>query len=171
MNAKVGLWIDHRKAVIVSLAGEKEDIKLIESNVEKHDRFAEHARFNISSGARQGNSEERAQKRFAAHLSNYYDFVISRIRNAEAVLILGPGKAKSEFKKRLERNKLGGRIVGIEAQEKMSYSEIVAKVRGMFEGMRNDDRSEMAANEGKLSNRKLMNQAPVSQDDNDRMIT
>jgi hypothetical protein len=35
MKRKVGLWIDQRKAVIVFLAGQKEEIKLINSNVEK----------------------------------------------------------------------------------------------------------------------------------------
>jgi len=35
MKRKVGLWIDHRKAVIVFLAGEDEEMKLVKSNVEK----------------------------------------------------------------------------------------------------------------------------------------
>jgi hypothetical protein len=40
MKRKVGLWIDHRKAVIVLLAGEEEETKLVRSNVEKQIRRA-----------------------------------------------------------------------------------------------------------------------------------
>ena len=35
MKKKVGLWIDHRKTVIVFLVGEEEEIKVIKSNVVK----------------------------------------------------------------------------------------------------------------------------------------
>jgi len=35
MKTKVGMWIDHRKAVIVAVAGEGENITLIRSDVEK----------------------------------------------------------------------------------------------------------------------------------------
>jgi hypothetical protein len=35
MKRKVGLWIDHRKAVIVFVAGQEEEIKVIKSDVEK----------------------------------------------------------------------------------------------------------------------------------------
>jgi len=38
MKRKLGLWIDHSKAVIVFLAGEEEEIKLVRSNVEKQIR-------------------------------------------------------------------------------------------------------------------------------------
>ena len=40
--------------------------------------------------------------------------VISFIRDAESVLILGPGEAKTELKRRLEIHKLAGRIATIE---------------------------------------------------------
>ena len=34
MNKTVGLWIDHKKAVIVFVAGKDTEIKLISSNIE-----------------------------------------------------------------------------------------------------------------------------------------
>ena len=54
------------------------------------------------------------------------------MRDAEEILILGPGEAKGELKKRLARENLGGRIVGIEAADKMTDPQIVAKVREHF---------------------------------------
>jgi hypothetical protein len=38
MKTEVGLWIDHRQAVIVSLADQVEEIKRITSDIENHVR-------------------------------------------------------------------------------------------------------------------------------------
>jgi len=35
MSTKVGLWIDHRKAIIVAITDEGEELELIISRVEK----------------------------------------------------------------------------------------------------------------------------------------
>ena len=40
MKSKVGLWIDHRKAAIVTVTDEGEETQQITSNMEKHVRFS-----------------------------------------------------------------------------------------------------------------------------------
>jgi len=40
MKREVGLWLDHRKAVIVIVTDEGEETKIIESNMEKHVRYS-----------------------------------------------------------------------------------------------------------------------------------
>jgi len=66
------------------------------------------------------------------HLNIYYDAVISCIRDAEAIMIFGPGEAKGELKKRIKRNKLSGCIVGLETVNKMTHRQIAARVRQYF---------------------------------------
>lgn len=128
MKKEVGLWIDHREAVIVTVAhkgaDEGEEIKRISSDMEGHGRFSAHAP--------EGSPEDQRDKRFANHLNRYYDEVIAAIRDADAILILGPGEAKGELKKQLEHEKLSGRIVGIETVDKLTEPQIVAKVRQHF---------------------------------------
>jgi hypothetical protein len=58
--------------------------------------------------------------------------VIASIRDAESILIFGPGEAKDELKAHLERKNLGGRIVSVEAVDKMTDRQIAAKVRQHF---------------------------------------
>jgi len=41
MNKQAGLWIDHRKAVIVLITDESEEIQEITSGMEKHVRFTQ----------------------------------------------------------------------------------------------------------------------------------
>jgi hypothetical protein len=62
------------------------------------------------------------------HLANYYDEVISRIGPAEAILLFGPGEAKGELRKRIERNKLDLRITCFETADKMTERQISQKV-------------------------------------------
>ncbi len=63
------------------------------------------------------------------HLANYYDEVISCIRAAEAIQLFGPGEAKGELKKRIERDKLDLRITRFETMDKMTERQISQKVR------------------------------------------
>ena len=55
------------------------------------------------------------------------------ISDAVSILIFGPGEVKDELKKRFERHKLGGRIVGVETMDKMTDNQIAAKVRRYFQ--------------------------------------
>jgi hypothetical protein len=132
MKRKVGLWIDHRKAVIVLLAGEEKEIKLVESNVEKQIRRAADSRSGGPFESQAVPSDDRQQRKFTAHLNTYYNEVISHIHDAEFILIFGPGEAKGELKKRLEREKLSGRIVGVETNDEMTDHQIAVKVRESF---------------------------------------
>jgi stalled ribosome rescue protein Dom34 len=122
MKTTVGLWIDHEKAVIVFVAGKDAEIERINSNIEKHQRQS-----GVATPA-----DDVRQRELTAHLNRYYDEVVSCIRDAEAILILGPGEAKGELSKRLEKEKLSGRIIGIETSDRMTDPQIVATVRGHF---------------------------------------
>jgi hypothetical protein len=124
MKRKVGLWIDHKNAVIFSLADEGAEIKRIASEVETHVRF--------SGGAQRELEEKHDDKHVTNHLNNYYNVVISYIRNAESIFIFGPGEAKLELKKRLEKEELHKHIVAIETVDTMTDNQIVAKVRQRF---------------------------------------
>jgi hypothetical protein len=125
MKRQVGLWIDHREAVIVMITDEGEHTTRITSQMEKHVRFA-------SGSSEDGSAESTRDRQFASHLGGYYDKVIACIRDAESILILGPGEAKGELEKRLENQELGGRIVGIETVDKMTDRQIAARVRQHF---------------------------------------
>src|SRR5512142_2375861 len=124
MKRQVGLWIDHRKAVVVSITDQGEQTTLIESNMEKHVRF--------SGGAQDVSAEDKRDRQFKGHLGAYYDRVIASVRDAESILILGPGEAKGELEKRLEREGLSGRIVGTETADKMTDRQLAAQVRQRF---------------------------------------
>ena len=126
VNNKVGLWIDHRKAIIVTVTDEGEETRQITSGMEKHVRF--------SGGASEGGAGEDVRDRqFGNRLNSYYDQVIACLREAESIQIFGPGEAKGELETRLEREGLKARIVEIETADKMTNRQIAAKVREHFQ--------------------------------------
>ncbi len=132
MRTKVGLWMDHSKAVIVLVTDKGEETKLVISKVEKQPRRSGDSPLKGSYESAQVPASDRRQRTFTGQLNIYYEAVIACIRDAESILIFGPGEAKGELKKRLIRNKLGGRIMGMETVDKMTNRQIASKVRRHF---------------------------------------
>ena len=122
MKKEIGLWIDHRKAVIVIVSDEGEEVREITSHMPKHVRFS-------SDPSEDGSSEDIRDRQFGNQLNSYYDKVIAVIREGDSIQIFGPGEAKGELEKRLESKELGGRIVSVETVDKMIDRQIAAKVR------------------------------------------
>jgi len=122
MNKQAGLWIDHRRAIIVIIKDEEEEIKKITSNMEKHVRFT----------SEDGRGEDVRDRQFENHLNSFYDEVIAYIRDADSIQIFGPGEAKGELEKRIEQEGLKAHILAIETVDKMTDRQISAKVREHF---------------------------------------
>lgn len=132
MKKQAGLWIDHRKAVIVIVTEEGEDIQKIESGMGRHVRYrgASTTKSPFSTQYQQG--DDQLDNKFTEQLNKYYDEVIAHIRAAEAVLIFGPGEAKGELEKRIEHEGLKAHILAVETVDKMTDRQISAKVRERF---------------------------------------
>jgi len=122
MKKDIGLWIDHRKAVIVIVSDEGEDVKEITSHMEKHVRYSD----DRSEG---GSSEDVRDRQFENRLNSFYDAVVAVIRDGDSVQIFGPGEAKGELRKRLESGGFKGHILAVETVDKMTDRQIAAKVR------------------------------------------
>jgi hypothetical protein len=133
MMKNIGLWIDHKKAIIVVQNEKGQDIQKIESGVGRHVSYrgAPHPRSPYSAQYQQG--DDQLDNKFTEQLNKFYDKVIAQIRAAEAVLIIGPGEAKLEFEKRLTHEKVKVPIVSIEPADKLTDRQIAAKVKNYFQ--------------------------------------
>jgi hypothetical protein len=136
MRTKVGLWIDHKKAIVVAITDKGEEIRLIISQAEKHPSRSGDSPLGGSYESQQVPADDSRQRRFTGHLNIYYDAVIACIRDAESILIFGPGEAKGELQKRLNKDNLDRRIVGVEAVDRMTDHQVAAKVRQHFHDSR-----------------------------------
>jgi hypothetical protein len=132
MSTNVGLWIDHRKAIVIAITEQGEKIEEIVSGVEKQLQRAGDRPLEGDYEVVQVPADDSRQRDFTKHLNIYYAAVITAIRDADLMLIFGPGEAKGELKEQLEKNHLGGHIVDIETVDKMTNPQIAAKVRQYF---------------------------------------
>jgi stalled ribosome rescue protein Dom34 len=100
------------------------EITQLSSDMEKRVRY--------SGEAEEESGEDQRDKRYLDHLSKYYKEIISRVRNAHSILVMGPGEAKGQFVKQLQDEGYNGSIVGIETVDKMTDRQIAARVKQHF---------------------------------------
>jgi hypothetical protein len=131
MKNEIGLWIDHKKTVIVFDKGN--DIITLFSNLEKDPSLAGGGRGKVIPGSRDFPAEDQHDRRITEHLNKYYSEVIGHLCEYSEILILGPGEAKIEIKKRLEHDGIKHNITGVETADKLTDRQIAAKVKNFFE--------------------------------------
>ena len=129
MKTHVGLWIDHKKAIIVAVTDKGEETRLIISKVQRQLRRAGDSPLEGPHERQQVPADDSRQRRLTGQLNIYYDAVIACIRDAESILIFGPGEAKGQLQKRLNKDNLDTRIVGVETVDRMTGHQVAAKVR------------------------------------------
>jgi hypothetical protein len=122
MRSKVGIWIDHEKAVIVFVSRDGQQVSEIDSDITPHHR---------QSGEIVPGDDLRLNQA-TEHLNRYYDKVVAAIHHVELAFIFGPGEAKGELEKRLEHAKFKGRVVAVEPADHMTIPQIAAKARDHF---------------------------------------
>jgi stalled ribosome rescue protein Dom34 len=125
MNKKVGLWIDYKKAVIVSITNTGEERKRITSNMDHFVHFS-------SNGPGDGSEKDASDPRFLNHLSEYFDKVVAHIGDAKSIQIFGPGEAKYELKKRLKSEGKLENIVSVDEIGSLTDHWIAKRVRERF---------------------------------------
>jgi hypothetical protein len=132
MKTKVGLWIDHKQAIVVALMGKGEEVGLVVSQSEKQPRRSGADLVPGRGKPRRAIADDIRQRVLTSQLNLYYDAVIAAIGAAEAILIFGPGEAKGELQRRLESKKMGKLIAAVEPADKMTKPQIAARVRDYF---------------------------------------
>ena len=132
MTDKAGVWIDHRKALIVAIGAGGEQTTRVVSKVEQHPQRGGDSAMHGDYEADQVPADNSRQRALTRELDIYYDAVIEAIKGFDSLLIFGPGEAKGELNKRLVRLQLSERVAAVETVDKMTDPQIVAKVRAYF---------------------------------------
>jgi hypothetical protein len=132
MATKAGVWIDHKQAIVVLLTAAGSEVKRIKSDIEKRPRATGRAKSATPYTKNDFLAEDRRGHKIEDHRKKYYDEVIGCLHGAEAILILGPGEAKGEFRKRIKTEKLRVGIVELETTDKMSDRQVATKVAEHF---------------------------------------
>lgn len=135
-DKNAGIWIDHREAILVSMEGAGIPmVERIESHAEGHFRPSGGWKAGGTAVAQSVSNERTAEERRKRQFHNFYRMVIEEIGKADKVFIFGPGEAKSELAKEIEAIKGAHvQVAAVEASDKLTENEIVAKVKSFFNG-------------------------------------
>jgi hypothetical protein len=133
MATKIGLWLDERQAVIVSVTNMSAEITKVKSAI-KDEIYALNP-VSGDSGAKQDQAAAHRNKiKIKEALDPYYDGIIDNIWTAEEIFIFGAGEAKYGLKNHLRKNNLAQRIVGFEDADKMADDQIMERMRQSSSG-------------------------------------
>jgi hypothetical protein len=131
MDRNVGLWIDHKQAFAIWC--EDGRVEVIPSHIEPPAHYSGGTQLGGKMNQK-GDVELHHSDRFRLQMSKYYQQVISALKDAESILIMGPGTAKIEFEKVAKKNKsMQSRILKVETADKMTKNQMIAHVRQFYQ--------------------------------------
>jgi len=135
MEKFVGIWIDTKKAIIVTLEGKKEEkIKEIESDVENriyHNKEGDKGTF---SGNRHSDNESKFDNRINEQMDHYLEAVMNNVKGSDYLYIFGPAEAKIKLEQRIRDIKAVDKInlKAVETADSMTLNQIVAQVKDFY---------------------------------------
>ena len=132
MDRHVGIWIDHRRATIVSVRGRTATTTVLASAAEPKVRLTGGSP-TAGSGIPDGMPESRRAARIARQLDRFYAAVLAGIGDAARIRVCGPGKARLELRRKIEANRaLAPRLEAVEPCGKLTEAQFIAKVKEEF---------------------------------------
>ena len=133
MTINAGVWIDHQKAVVVLLTDDGQEMLQILSDHDASARSPAGLRSKNAYTPTEFMAEGKRERKVTIQLNEYYDEVIACVRDAQAILILGPGEANGEFRRRIARQKIGGHVAEMKTVAKLTDQQIADYVRQHFQ--------------------------------------
>jgi hypothetical protein len=127
---RIGIWIDHRKAVVVTIDQGTQAHRTIEADVGRHAKATGGWRTATPYGPQVPNEEHAREHRYMHHLVDFYKDVIKAIDGPDHLLIMGPAQAKDEFANEVRKTPTLRHVpLTVVAADKMSDARIVERVR------------------------------------------
>jgi hypothetical protein len=129
---KAGVWVDHAKAWIVSIAGDETRTEEVLSHVDPHFRPHGGSRTSVPYGPQEKSSESRIEGHRKKQLHSYYRELCDRLTGTTEVLILGPEQARRELHEEIERRSGSRLLATVMASDRMTIAQLVAVTKEHF---------------------------------------
>ncbi|HHJ11024.1 MAG TPA: hypothetical protein ENK25_09090 [Bacteroidetes bacterium] len=133
MGKMTGIWLDSEKAYVITLVNGTQAIEEIESPIETRVRIEGEKKQYSRVGGMFVNPQKKKTKRHEQQLKKYYDMIINKIKDSDAIYIFGPSNTPKRFYKELLQDKqLASKLVGFETEGKMTRNQMIAKVKNVY---------------------------------------
>lgn len=132
MTTLAGIWIDKEQAVLVKISDANQDV--VRFKVDHHEGTAQDGNAGSPGSHRPYEyiPEGRIERKKFADRKRMYLALEESLKGTEGLLLIGPGETKSEFAKHISLNRIPLVKLTVEASDKMTEPQLVAKVREHF---------------------------------------
>jgi hypothetical protein len=133
MKKNTALWIDHKTAVLVTIDGDHTRVQHVESDAESHLKPSGGWKADGTVVAQAVANEHTADERRKHQYHTYYQKVVELLADSTDIALFGPGEAKIELAKEIEKNKdMHKKVRAVETCERMTEKQLIAKVNAFF---------------------------------------
>lgn len=130
---KLGIWLDKEKAHIVRLENDSAAMTTIESNIEN---FKIHggSGTRLKGGPQDVVQDSKYLERDKYQLRAYFKVLVSKIKDADAIVLFGPAQTNEKFNKGLQENyeDLAAKVKAVKTVDSMTDNQVKALIRDFY---------------------------------------
>jgi len=126
-----GVWMDRRKAVIITLKEDRSEVKTVHSGIEGSHRIGGEKKILSRFGRPFSNYEQKNERMLTHDLQDYLTEVKNELKGMDQVVLFGPADMKSELEKEL-RESMHPVVRSVESADKMTQNQMLAWVKKYY---------------------------------------
>jgi hypothetical protein len=131
---QTGIWLDQDNAYILSIENENETFETVTSDIE-HYNIGGGSGTRFKGGPQDVVQDSKYLEREKHQLKRYFESIVPKINDADALVIFGPAGTNEQLSKELKQNHkdLSSKIKGVEKVDSMTENQVKALIRDFFE--------------------------------------
>ncbi|MCF8247015.1 MAG: hypothetical protein K9J37_18930 [Saprospiraceae bacterium] len=136
MKKQTGIWLDYKEANFIELLdGELKQFRKIDSDVDTSKARGGMQNRGKAGGIMAGVSEKTFENRRRNEEKSYFSKIIENVRDADEVVIFGPGEAKDLLVSAIKTdpNHFNSDLKAVLTADSMTENQKVAYVKSFFE--------------------------------------
>lgn len=136
MKKQTGIWLDSKEANFIELVdGDLVNFRQIESGNHRGKAKGGSPSGGLRGGTATGVSEKTLENRRRNEEREYYDEILEQVKDADEVVIFGPGEAKDHLLNAIKAHPshFNSDLMAVLTADKMTQNEKVAYVKTFFE--------------------------------------
>ncbi|MBW6482693.1 MAG: hypothetical protein K0B10_06495 [Vicingaceae bacterium] len=130
---QTGIWIDSKKAVVITFKDKESNTKIIYSGVEGKNRVDGEGKEFGRFGNQFSTLEKKLEKKYQSEIIEYLKEVTKALESTDDLVLFGPAQIKIELKKLIEKdNKLLKKLLDVVDADSMTDNQLVAWVKKYY---------------------------------------
>lgn len=106
MSKQIGVWIDTKKAKIVTLIGDQRNLKIIESEIETRERIPGESNQPGRFGDQYLDQEKSKEQKIKKQAGDFFKTIMTELTGCDSIVIFGPSNMKHELEKEIKKDHL-----------------------------------------------------------------